>query len=172
MLLVENGMMRRMGLSATITLTLALTLTSCALPTPTRRSATSGPKPMASVAAVSVDDFGQGVQDGPVDVAVRGPTRMDFHKITIKPGAGTGLHCHYGQLLAVVSRGVFMHYAPTYPTGVHQYVAGESIVEGASYVHEGKNEGTEDVTLWVTYVTPKGEPLAETDLAKCEPRRD
>ena len=45
---------------------------------------------------------------------------------------------------------------------------GESIVEGAGYVHEGRNEGEADVVLWVTYVVPDGEPLAETDLALCE----
>ena len=136
----------------------AVALTSCGSSEATTPAATS----------VAVAELSQGVQDGPVDIEVGGPTQINYRKITIKPGAGTGLHCHYGQLLAVLGQGVFTHYAPIYPTGVHRYVAGESIVEGANYVHEGKNEGTEDVVLWVTYVTPEGKPLAETDLAKCE----
>lgn len=141
-----------------VLLPLALSLTSCGGSEATAPTATS----------VAVEELSQGVQDGPVDVEVGGPTQINYRKITLKPGAGTGLHCHYGQLLAVLGQGVFTHYAPIYPTGVHRYVAGDSIVEGASYVHEGKNEGSEDVVLWVTYVTPEGKPLAETDLAKCD----
>jgi quercetin dioxygenase-like cupin family protein len=162
---------RRMGPSAaprtivaTIGLMLALAPTSCAIRAATPAAATSRYAPTA----VAVDELSQGAQDGPVAIDVGGPTQITYCKITIEPGAGTGLHCHYGQLLAVVGQGVLTHYAPVYPSGVHQYVAGESLVEGASYVHEGKNEGTEDVVLWVTYVTPEGKPLSEADLAKCE----
>lgn len=101
-------------------------------------------------------------------MSVPGPTQVNYREITIEPGAGTGLHCHYGQLIAVVAQGELTHYADIYPDGVHVYRTGESIVEGAEYVHEGRNEGDEDVVLWVTYITPEGKPLAETDLTKCE----
>lgn len=146
---------------------MSLALTACA-----SLSASSSPAPApsatASVAPVVVDELGAGAQETPVDVEVAGPAEVTYRKITIKPGAGTGLHCHYGQLIAVVSEGVFTHYAPIYPTGVHQYEAGDSIIEGAHYIHEGKNEGTDDVVLLVTYVTPEGEPLSETDLTNCD----
>lgn len=121
----------------------------------------------ASPQPVVVDELGRGGQELPVDVDVAGPNQVVFRKITLKPGAGTGLHCHDGQLIAVVEKGVFTHYAPVYPGGVHTYVAGDSLVEGASYVHEGKNQGTTDVVLLVTYVIRAGDPLAETDLSKC-----
>lgn len=39
---------------------------------------------------------------------------------------------------------------------------------GAGYVHEGVNEGDEDVVLLVTYVIEEGMPLAQTDLALCD----
>ena len=146
---------------------MALALISCAsLPAGSSQAPT--PSATASVAPVVVDELGAGAQETPVDVEVDGPAEVTYRKITIKPGAGTGLHCHYGQLIAVVSEGVFTHYAPIYPDGVHQYEAGDSIIEGAHYIHEGKNEGTEDVVLLVTYVTPEGEPLSETDLANCD----
>ncbi len=116
-----------------------------------------------------VEELGKGEQDAAVDVEVAGPTQVAFRRITIHPGAGTGKHCHDGQLIAVVEQGEFTHYAPIYPGGVHVYHAGDSIVEGAHYVHEGKNEGTEDVVLLVTYVIPDGDPLAETDLTHCDP---
>jgi quercetin dioxygenase-like cupin family protein len=66
-----------------------------------------------------------------------------------------------------VEKGRLTHYAPIYPGGVHVYSAGDTIVEGPHYVHEGKNEGTEDVVLLVTYVIAQGKPLAETDLSQC-----
>ena len=100
---------------------------------------------------------------------IAGPVTVTFREITIEPGAGTGLHCHDGNLIAVVKQGVLTHYAPIYPTGVHEYRAGDAIIEGAHYLHEGKNEGTEPVVLEVTYVIPEGFPLAETDPAKCDP---
>lgn len=62
------------------------------------------------------------------------------------------------------------HYAPVYPGGVHVYQAGDTVLEGARYVHQGKNEGTEDVALLVTYVIAQGKPLAQTDLTRCDPR--
>ncbi|HMT50944.1 MAG TPA: cupin domain-containing protein [Dietzia sp.] len=118
---------------------------------------------------VQVDEAGQ--QDQPVDVEVDGGAEgvgVTFREITIEPGAGTGEHCHHGQLIAVVEQGDLTHYADIYPGGVHVYRAGESIIEGAGYPHEGRNEGAEDVVLMVTYVIPEGEPLAETDLTRCD----
>jgi quercetin dioxygenase-like cupin family protein len=152
---------------AAVLLAVAFTLTGCSsTATPTAVS-TPTPSTTASSAPVVVEELGKGEQDAAVDIEVAGPTQVAFRRITIKPGAGTGLHCHDGQLIAVVEQGVFTHYAPIYPGGVHVYVAGDSIVEGANYVHEGKNEGTEDVVLLVTYVIKEGDPLAETDLSKC-----
>ena len=130
-------------------------------------SAVAGPQP-GPVRAV---DLAAGQQDQPVDVEVDGGAEgvgVTFREITIEPGAGTGEHCHHGQLIAVVEQGDLTHYADIYPGGVHVYRAGESIIEGAGYPHEGRNEGTEDVVLMVTYVIPEGEPLAETDLTRCD----
>jgi quercetin dioxygenase-like cupin family protein len=162
-------------LPAALVVFAALALTACSIaPAPaTPASEAAPPASASSTAAASsqpivVDELGKGSQDAPVDVDVAGPAQVAFRKITIKPGAGTGLHCHDGQLVAVVEKGVFSHYAPTYPTGEHTYVAGDSLVEGAHYVHEGKNEGTQDVVLLVTYIIPSGDPLAETDLSKCD----
>ena len=138
-------------------------LAGCAAPPP------SGPGTTTTTASVSVEELGKGEQTGAVDVEVNGPAQVVFRRITIKPGAGTGQHCHAGQLVAVVEQGELTHYAPTYPGGVHVYKTGDSIVEGARYVHEGKNLGSVDVVLLVTYVIAEGQPLAQTDLSKCDP---
>ena len=140
---------------------LAVILCGCAAPAPT-------PEPSATAGPVTAVELAAGINDEGVDVEVAGPTQVAMREITLKPGAGTGEHCHYGQLIAVVEQGVFTHYAPVYPDGVRIYEAGDSIVEGSGYVHQGVNEGTEDVVLTVTYVIPEGEPLAETDLANCD----
>jgi quercetin dioxygenase-like cupin family protein len=136
--------------------------------TPTPAASDSASAAPATAAPVVVEELGKGEQPDAVDVEVAGPTQVAFRRITIAPGAGTGLHCHDGQLIAVVESGVFTHYAPIYPGGVHVYHAGDSVVEGAHYVHEGKNEGTEPLVLLVTYVIPQGDPLSETDLTKCD----
>ena len=121
-----------------------------------------------SAPPVAVEELGAGGQTAGVEVAVDGPSTVTFRRITLQPGAGTGEHCHHGQLIAVVEQGTFTHRAPEYPSGEHVYTAGESIIEGADYLHEGVNLGDEPVVLLVTYVTEEGEPLAETDPARCD----
>jgi len=123
----------------------------------------------ATASPVTVEELGAGETAAGVEVDVPGPVAVTYRRITIAPGAGTGLHCHYGQLIAIVESGEFTHRAPIYPDGVHVYEAGDSVIEGAAYVHEGVNEGDEDLVLLVTYVTEEGKPLAETDLANCAP---
>lgn len=113
-------------------------------------------------------EIAQGSSEQGVEISVDGPTQVALREITLPAGATTGQHCHYGQLIGIVKQGTLTHYAPIYPDGVHTYTAGDAIVEGSGYVHEGRNLGTENVVLWVTYVIPTGEPLAETDLSKCD----
>lgn len=115
-------------------------------------------------------DIAEGEQSDPVEVSVDGGADgvgVTFREITIEPGGSTGEHCHYGQLIAVVQAGTLTHYSATHPGGVAEYETGDSIIEGAGYPHEGRNEGADDVVLWVTYVIPEGKPLAETDLSLC-----
>ena len=148
----------------------ALLLVGCAASAPPTAgpsaTATSATETQAPITAV---DLAAGTQEAPVEVDVAGENGVSvtFREITIAPGAGTGVHCHHGQLVAVVQQGELTHYADIYPTGVHVYKTGDSIIEGASYQHEGRNEGDVDVILWVTYIIEDGEPLAETDLSRC-----
>lgn len=148
---------------------LALALASCATP---GAEAETGSEAESSAEApadsLQVDEIAEGTQASEVDVEIAGPAQVNFREITIPPGVSTGEHCHYGNLIGVVKQGTLTHYAPIYPDGVHEYQTGDSLVEGSGYVHEGRNEGTEDVILWVTYITPVGDVLAEPDLAKCD----
>ncbi|MBB1036635.1 cupin domain-containing protein [Dietzia natronolimnaea] len=150
---------------------LAISMSACSPDESQSATEAQPPAPTETTESVRAVDIASGQQDGPVDVEVDGGAEgvgVTFREITIEPGAGTGEHCHYGQLIAVVEQGELTHYADIYPGGVHVYRAGESIIEGAGYPHEGRNEGDEDVVLMVTYVIPEGKPLAETDLANCD----
>lgn len=122
-------------------------------------------------APITAEDLGAGAQGASLAVEVPGPVQVTVRRITIAPGAGTGKHCHDGNLIGIVEKGTLTHYAPIYPSGVHRYREGDSLVEGPGYVHEGKNEGDDEVVLLVTYVIPQGDPLAETDLSRCDPVR-
>lgn len=150
-----------------LTFVIGATLSSCGRYAP--EPAAAGAATQAPVVAV---DHAAGVQDDAVEVSVAGQdgggVGVTFREITLAPGGSTGRHCHYGQLVAVVKEGALTHYADTYPGGVHVYETGASIIEGAGYPHEGRNEGTDDVVLWVTYVIPAGKPLAEPDLSNCD----
>jgi len=156
--------------AAALIVAAALTLASCSGTVSLASTATPSPS-VSEEAPVRAVDLAAGEQDEPVQVSVDGGAEgvgVTFREITIEPGAGTGEHCHYGQLIAVVQEGELTHYSATHPGGVRVYAAGESIVEGAGYPHEGRNEGDTDVVLWVTYVIPEGKPLAETDLSHCD----
>ena len=156
--------------AVTASLALILVVAGCTAPPSAEPGATTAPASASTSAPpVSVEELGKGEQSAAVDVEVGRPAQVVFRRITIRPGAGTGQHCHAGQLVAVVEQGELTHYAPVYPGGVHVYRTGDSIVEGARYVHEGTNLGTEDVVLLVTYVIAEGQPLAQTDLTKCAP---
>lgn len=143
-------------------------LGGCATPTTPTTPEAITPPPTESLAPVSAVELAAGEDPDGIEVEVGGPSQVVFRKITLQPGAGTGEHCHAGQLIAVVQEGVFTHYAPIYPDGVRVYQAGEAIVEGAGYVHQGVNEGDVPMVLLVTYLIEEGQPLAQTDLALCE----
>ncbi|MBF4634575.1 cupin domain-containing protein [Agreia pratensis] len=155
--------------SAAVLVAVVFTLSACSSADDVA-SSTDTASPTASHAPVEAVDLAAGEQDAPVEVSVSGDdgVGVTFREITLAPGATTGVHCHYGQLVAVVSEGTLTHYADIYPSGVHVYNTGDSIIEGAGYRHEGRNEGDENVVLWVTYIIPEGKPLAETDLSHCD----
>ncbi|HTY28191.1 MAG TPA: cupin domain-containing protein, partial [Mycobacterium sp.] len=82
-------------------------------------------------------------------------------QITIAPGGTTGWHYHPGQLFAVVKAGTLTHYDSSCSVdGV--YSTNDPIIEGsgAGYVHEGRNEGSVPMVMWVLYIDPAGSPLA------------
>ena len=161
----------RAAAAVALLLSAALTasLTGCAGAADESSAPTATPEP--SVPPVQAVDLAAGESDEPIEVDVDGGEEgvgVTFREITIAPGASTGVHCHYGQLVGVVHRGELTHYGEVHPGGVEVYREGDVIVEGPGYPHEGRNEGDRELVLWVTYIRPEGKPLAETDLANCD----
>ncbi|NTY59359.1 cupin domain-containing protein [Mycolicibacterium sphagni] len=82
-------------------------------------------------------------------------------EITIAPGGTTGWHYHPGQVFGVIKEGTLTHYdGDCSVDGV--YNPGDAITErsGTGYVHEGRNEGSTPLVMWVLYIDPAGSPLA------------
>ena len=83
-------------------------------------------------------------------------------EITIQPGGSTGWHWHPGEVYGVIREGTLTHYGSDCAVdGV--YDAGDPITErsGAGYVHVGRNLGPVPLVMWVGYMEPAGDPLAD-----------
>ncbi|MCP9271450.1 cupin domain-containing protein [Mycolicibacterium arenosum] len=102
---------------------------------------------------VSAKVLAQSTVDG-VDYVTR--------EITIQPGGSTGWHWHPGQVYGVIREGTLTHYDATDCAVDGVYNVGDPITErsGPGYVHVGRNLGPVPLVMWVGYIEPAGEPLA------------
>jgi quercetin dioxygenase-like cupin family protein len=106
--------------------------------------------------------LGQGIATEKLAITTAGASDVVVQQVTIQPGGRTGWHTHAGKVLAVVKAGTLTRYtadcqAVTYP-------AGQAFVETEG-VHEGRNQGTVPVELYVTYIDPAGSPLKTNAIA-------
>lgn len=122
---------------------------------PTAATATPGSGVSGTVVAkgTSVGKLKVESPKGRADVIVR--------TITIAPGGSTGWHTHAGQLIAVVESGTLTRTLSD--CSVEVTPAGTSFIEpsGPGHRHIGRNNGTEPVVLWVTYLLPEGRALSD-----------
>lgn len=83
-------------------------------------------------------------------------------EITIQPGGSTGWHWHPGEVYGVIREGTLTHYDATDCAVDGVYNVGDPITErsGPGYVHVGRNLGPAPLVMWVGYIEPAGEPLA------------
>ncbi|MGW4774535.1 cupin [Nocardia sp. NPDC004278] len=114
---------------------------------------------MASPAAATPGD---GVTGTILSQTSIGGTDYILREITIAPGGFTGWHYHDGPVYGTVRSGVLSHYdSDCMLDGV--YHAGDSLVEtpSSSYIHIGRNLGSEPLVLDVLYALPSHSPLSE-----------
>ena len=89
-------------------------------------------------------------------VKTRGNQPYDVvaQEIVIAPGGHTGWHTHPGQAVAIVKSGTLTIYDGDDPScAPRTYSAGETYIDpGYGHVHIGRNEGTVQLEILVTYV--------------------
>lgn len=83
-------------------------------------------------------------------------------ELTVAPGGTTGWHWHPGQVYGVIRQGTLTHYSSANCAVDGVYGVGDTITEetGLGYIHVGRNLGPDPLVLWVGYIVPAGQPLA------------
>ncbi len=83
-----------------------------------------------------------------------------MQQIVIAPGGNSGWHTHPGPAVVLIKSGQMSFYDSDDPTcTARTYSAGQAFVDsGQGHVHIARNEGSENLELWVTYfdVPPGG----------------
>jgi quercetin dioxygenase-like cupin family protein len=76
-----------------------------------------------------------------------------IQQVVIGPGGHTGWHSHPGPVVVLIKSGQMSFYDSEDPTcTVRTYSAGQAFVDsGQGHVHIARNEGSENLELWVTY---------------------
>jgi quercetin dioxygenase-like cupin family protein len=84
-------------------------------------------------------------------------TKITMIKQTITQGGSTGWHQHGGPLWVVVASGTVTLYDGDDPTctGV-AYPQGSTFMDPGNHTHIARNEGSENVVVYVTFMLPEG----------------
>ena len=84
-------------------------------------------------------------------------TKITMNKQTLAPGGTTGWHQHGGPIWVVVASGTLTLYDGDNPscTGV-VYPAGSAFMDPGDHTHLARNEGSENVVVYVTFMLPEG----------------
>jgi quercetin dioxygenase-like cupin family protein len=84
-------------------------------------------------------------------------TQITMIKQTLAPGGSTGWHQHGGPIWVVIASGTLTLYAGDDPscTGV-VYPQGSAFMDPGTHTHIARNEGTETVVVYVTFMLPEG----------------
>ncbi len=84
-------------------------------------------------------------------------TKITMNKQTLAPGGTTGWHQHGGPLWVVVASGTVTLYDGDDPTctGV-AYPQGRAFMDPGNHTHIARNEGSESVVVYVTFMLPEG----------------
>ena len=115
---------------------------------------------------IGVVTRGDGTVAGPVKVNIPGVVKLQLYddvrvvdqELTIQAGGSTGWHSHPGPVLVTVKAGTFRYQESD--CSFHDYTAGQTVIDsGGGHVHIGRNVGTVDVNLSLTFIVPPGAPL-------------
>lgn len=112
---------------------------------------------------VTAPIIARGTLDGHFKLKLRDSSNtgdVAVQQVTIAPEGHTGWHSHPGPAIVIVKAGTLTFYdADDRRCEGIDYSAGKVFIDsGYGHVHIARNEGTENVELWVTYLdVPPGE---------------
>ena len=108
----------------------------------------------------------------PVEITLQKPSDVAVQQVTIAPGGSTGWHSHPGPAVVIVKSGSFTLYdaddrkcrGTTYSVDPASPVGKVFIDEGRGHVHIGRNEGSTNTELYVTYLDVPAGALPRIDV--------
>jgi quercetin dioxygenase-like cupin family protein len=78
-------------------------------------------------------------------------------RFTVEPGGHFGWHQHGGPLWVVVASGTLAYYGADDPTCTPViFGPGSAFMDPGSVTHTARNEGADDVVIYVTFMLPEG----------------
>jgi quercetin dioxygenase-like cupin family protein len=114
---------------------------------------------------LTVEPIASGNLSGVIDAKFKPPsgvvhtdvTKITMIKQTFAPGGSTGWHQHGGPIWVVVASGTLTLYDGDDPscTGV-VYPPGSAFMDPGDHIHIARNEGSENVVVYVTFMLPEG----------------
>jgi quercetin dioxygenase-like cupin family protein len=113
---------------------------------------------------VAADVLAQSRVDAHFNITTEQPSDIMVAKATFAPGSNGGWHSHGGSVIVAVTKGIATFYDGDDPhCQPHQVGPGQGLVEPPGHVHITRNEGSEPLELYVTYVLPAGN-TPDTDV--------
>jgi quercetin dioxygenase-like cupin family protein len=102
---------------------------------------------------------GQDREGWKVEIETKGVSDIVTQTITLGRGGSSGWHSHPGPAIVSVKSGtVTFYHGDDRSCTPHVFSTGTGFVEPGGDIHIARNEGTEDLTLNVTYIVPHGAP--------------
>lgn len=97
--------------------------------------------------------------DWKVEIETTGLSDIVTQTITLAPDGSSGWHSHPGPAIVSVKSGTVTFYMGDDPSCTpHVFSTDTGFVEPGGMVHIARNEGSENLTLNVTYIVPHGAP--------------
>ena len=94
-----------------------------------------------------------------VHLKTKGPIEVITQRVEAAPGSSFGWHSHPGENVNVVQQGTLTLYHAENCTEAVAYGPGTSFATHPEGVHLARNEGSETVVFYATYLAPRTDPL-------------
>jgi quercetin dioxygenase-like cupin family protein len=91
-------------------------------------------------------------------ITTKGAFEIVTQKIVAEPGATFGWHYHPGENVNVVAQGTLSLYHAKHCTTEITYPTGSGFSTSPDQVHLARNEGTDTLVIYATYLVPKATP--------------